>query len=318
MHASARQLYRPLLVGALSLVALLLPATPASAGCGEEYRGGPGHSSTPGGPPLAVGDSVLADAVPLLAREGFQADGMVCRQMSQGLELLKQRAGNLPHLVVLALGTNGEVSAAQIQTALQILGPSRILALVTPHGSVVPSSPQVIRSAAERHPGKILLLDWDRLVKNHPDWLAPDGVHLGGSAGITGFAELLSRALPYSNGSAAAVPAPEPSEQSSEDPGTPETIQPAPEHRQAVKPVHPPASANPSASSALSRAALAPPAHAFVPPLAKSRPAGQVTAQTPVVGWVLLILVLFAATGALTFRKRKGRSRVPAAPGKKE
>jgi hypothetical protein len=174
----------------------------------------------------------------------------------------------------------------------------------------------VIRSAAERHPGRILLLDWDRLVDNHPDWLAPDGVHLGGSAGITGFAGLLSRALPYSNSSASPVPAPERSEQRSEDPGAPETIQPPPAHRRTVKPAPPPA--KPRTSSIPSPAALAPPAHATAPPPAKSRPAGQVMTQTPVVGWVLLILVLLAAIGALTSRRRRARSRRPAAPADKE
>jgi hypothetical protein len=184
---------------------------------------------------------VLADAVPLLVRYGFEADGMVCRQMSQGLDLIAARGSRLPRLVVLALGTNGEVTPQQIDTALSILGPNRILGLVTPHGGVSPSSPAVIRAAAAAHPGQIVLLDWDRLVEGHRDWLASDGVHLGGPSGIAGFAQLVASVLPgASSSSAEAETSPEPGRPSTispseaegtVQPGAPITIQPPPGHR---------------------------------------------------------------------------------------
>jgi hypothetical protein len=211
-------------VAALMIASLVWAAAPASGQCGQEYHATPARSAVPGGAPLAIGDSVLADAVPLLVSDGFEADGMVCRQMSQGLTLLRARGSALPHLVVLALGTNGEVTPGQIDAALSIVGPQRILALVVPHGSVSPSAPTVIRAAAARHPGRVLLLDWDRLVSGHPDWLAPDGVHLGGSAGIAGFAQLIASALPYASSASAATETPA-------EPGTPITIQPPPGHR---------------------------------------------------------------------------------------
>ncbi len=190
---------------ALAILGIAWPGA-AAAQCGQDYHQAPTHSYIPGGPPLAIGDSVLADAVPELARDGFEADGMVCRQMSQGIALLEARAASLPHLIVLALGTNGEVSAAQIGRVLAILGPSRLLALVTPFGSVVPSTPEVIRAEAQSHPGRIVLLDWDRLAAAHPQWLAPDGVHLGSAAGITAFAQLIANALPYAVAAAPAQP----------------------------------------------------------------------------------------------------------------
>jgi len=150
---------------------------------------------------------------------------MVCRQMSQGIELLEQRAQNLPHLVVLALGTNGEVTQQQIDRALAILGPTRLLALVTPHGSVVPSTPDVIRAAAASQPQRILLLEWDQLAEEHPSWLAPDGVHLGGEAGIEGYAQMISTLLPYAapSGAGAAQEAPprEPTAAEAATPGEP-------------------------------------------------------------------------------------------------
>jgi hypothetical protein len=204
-------------------IASLCATADAGAQCGQEYRGAPASSTVPGGPPLAIGDSVLADAVPQLVRYGFEADGMVCRQMSQGLELLRTRGAHLPHLVVLALGANGEVTMRQIDEALALLGPQRILVLVTPHGGVLPSTPGVIRAAAAANPSRIALLDWDRLADEHRDWLAPDGVHLGGSAGIDGFAAMIAGTLRYAT--------PESAESEDINPGAPETLPSPPAHR---------------------------------------------------------------------------------------
>src|SRR6202022_4529248 len=101
---------------------------------------------------------------------------------------LRATGANLPHLVVLELGTNGGVTQDQVDAALSILGPDRILVLVTPHHGDTPSAAQDVRDAAARHPDRVLLLDWDLLAMGHPEWFAPDGIHLGGSAGINAFA----------------------------------------------------------------------------------------------------------------------------------
>jgi hypothetical protein len=82
------------------------------------------------------------------------------------------------------------VSGADVNELLRILGPSRGLALVTPKGGDDPSVPAQYRTAARQHPGRILVLDWERVSAGHPDWFAPDGIHLGGSAGISAFARL--------------------------------------------------------------------------------------------------------------------------------
>jgi hypothetical protein len=299
------------LVVALAASALLAGASAAAAQCGQDYHGAPPRSNTAGGPPLAVGDSVLADAVPILVRDGFEADGVVCRQMSQGLALLRERGAALPHLVVLALGTNGGVTPAEVDSALAILGPRRVLALVTPHGSVVPSTPAVIRAAAAAHPGRILLLDWDRLVASHADWLAPDGVHLGGQAGIEAFAAMIASVLP-----GAAAPAAE-AAGSPETPGAPITIQPsATSEKPAAKP-HPAARRPRPTQAATARAATARTAagstSASAPPVlnatgslgpAKSS-ARIVAARSPYVAFAVIVaLVIAGAAMALRLRRR--------------
>ena len=180
-----------------ALFCSVVAAPAASAQCGQRTTGYPSDWTGGGRPPLVIGDSVLYDAVPTLAHLGFQSDAMVCRQMSQGLALLRQRGATLPHLVVLELGTNGLVSEAYIDEALNILGPARVLVMLTPYHGVTPSDAYTIRSAARLHRGRMMVLDWDRLAGEHPQWLAPDGIHLSGAAGIAGFAKLVASVLPF-------------------------------------------------------------------------------------------------------------------------
>ncbi|MDQ6804248.1 MAG: hypothetical protein M3065_04640 [Actinomycetota bacterium] len=177
-------------------VALIaLGAAPASAQCGQTTDVSPRVSAGPGPPPLAVGDSVLYDASQSLASYGFHSNAMVCRTMAQGIVWLQGHAHGLPNLVVVALGTNGAVTVGQIDQLLAIVGPTRVLAMVTPHNGNYAYVPGLIRTAAQQHRGRILVLDWDQLSAGHANWFAPDGIHLGSAAGVTAFARLVANAL---------------------------------------------------------------------------------------------------------------------------
>jgi hypothetical protein len=203
--------------GLLGMLALMvLGADVASAQCGETVDVPARHSVLPGAPPLALGDSVLYDAAGPLSSDGFHVNAMVCRTMGQGITYLQLHRSSLAELVIVALGTNGTVTDSDIATLLGILGPSRGLALVTPKGGDDPSVAGLYRAAAAAHPGRILVLDWERVSAGHADWFAPDGIHLGGSAGIAAYARLLAGSLSALPGSTtapttstpASVPAP--------------------------------------------------------------------------------------------------------------
>jgi hypothetical protein len=177
-------------------VAAAAPA--AQAACGGVQHFLPTKLRRPGAPPLAVGDSVMLGAAPQLRRRGFEIDARGCRQMSEGLALLaaRRRAGTLPDVVVVALGTNWTVTTSQIRTALRILGPERVLGLVTsPETGGVPSSDQaVMRAAGRRWRLRVKVLDWVRHSAGHAwTW---DGMHLK-PAGAVAYARLLSRALSW-------------------------------------------------------------------------------------------------------------------------
>lgn len=183
----------------LVVMSLAIGAPPAEAGCGGVKKVGPrAKQRLPGRPPLVIGDSVLLGAVDEAARAGYEVDVRGCRQMGEGLRVLRarRRAGRLPRFAVIALGTNLSISQAQVRQALRIIGPRRILGLVTPRetGGRSGSDARVVRAAGRRHPRRTVVLDWVAYSAGHAGWFAADGIHLG-PGGAAGFARLLRRAL---------------------------------------------------------------------------------------------------------------------------
>ena len=173
-------------------------APAAQAACGAVQHFQPTKLGRPGAPPLALGDSVMLGAAPQLRRRGFEVDVRGCRQMSEGLAVLsaRRRAGSLPSVVVLALGTNWTVTKGQISSALRILGPRRVLGLVTPPevGGVASSDQRVIRASGRRLPRRVKVLDW--VARSAGKGWTWDGMHLT-PAGAVAYAKLLSGALEW-------------------------------------------------------------------------------------------------------------------------
>jgi hypothetical protein len=186
------------LICALGTVLVVLPATPARAGCGGVETASPKHKVARR-PPLAIGDSSMLLALPALAHVGYKVNARGCRQFSEGLRLLRdaRRHHRLPHLVVLALGADASISGGQIQSARKILGPKRKLGLVTPRelGGGQSNDAQVIRNAGQRDPVHVKVLDWVHYSAGHDSWFQPDGLHLTFS-GAKAFARLLKKLIP--------------------------------------------------------------------------------------------------------------------------
>jgi hypothetical protein len=180
------------MVGGLAAVmTLAVPA--AAAACGASQHHGPVANDRPGPAPLAVGDSVMLGAVPELRRAGFEVNARGCRQMSEGVELLASRRGSLPDVVVVALGYNWTITIEEIRRALIILGPRRVLGMVTPRGEYA-SARAAIRAAGRRWPARVKVLRWAARSAGKPwTW---DGLHLT-PAGARGFARLLGNAFEW-------------------------------------------------------------------------------------------------------------------------
>jgi hypothetical protein len=179
--------------GMAAVAALAAPA--AADACGASKRRGPVANERRGPAPLAVGDSVMLGAVPQLRRAGFEVNARGCRQMSEGLRLLarRRRAGSLPDIVVVALGHNWTITIDDIRRALMILGPERVLGMVTPRGEFA-AARAAISAAGRRWPARVKVVPWAARSGGKPwTW---DGLHLT-AAGARAFARLLSRAFEW-------------------------------------------------------------------------------------------------------------------------
>lgn len=175
---------------------LLAAPADALAGCGGAVHARAAWHPEHRRAPLAIGDSVMLGAVPDLARAGFEVDARGCRQIGEAIRILRRRimAHSLPRVVVLAVGSNWTVSAAELRTALRLVGHRRRLVLVTPRerGGGQSGDAWAMRRVARRHPGRVLLLDWVRYSHGRPGWFAGDGLHLSVS-GRRAFTRLLRR-----------------------------------------------------------------------------------------------------------------------------
>ena len=178
----------------------LLAAAPAQAGCGSTVTARPTHKLGDFTAPLMIGDSVLLGAVPQVARDGFEINTRGCREWNEGTHIVfqRKRAGTLPHMVGMFLGADWTVSIPQIRKVMAIMGPTRVLVLVTPRelGGKGGSDAQHMRHVAKQFPTRVLLLDWVKFTAPHPKWFAPDGLHLG-YGGAAALARFLKRAVPY-------------------------------------------------------------------------------------------------------------------------
>ena len=186
------------------LAVALLVTLPAAvdAACGGVWTGHSKRNLVRGPEPFAIGDSVMLLAVRPLARVGFNVNAQGCRRWSQGHAILrrKKREHRLPRLVVMALGTNWSITRREIGRTRRLLGPKRMLAIVTPRepGGYTTDARRV-RAAARAHPRNLRLLDWARLSRGHGSWFGGDGIHLT-ETGVRNYVRLIRHAMRWKNG----------------------------------------------------------------------------------------------------------------------
>jgi hypothetical protein len=157
-------------------------------------------STVPGAAPVtvagvfAVGDSVMLGAARQLRVRGVDVDAAQNRQWNTGTSVLRMRAasGRLPRVVVVHLGNNGAINAAQLDAMIAALAGHRVV-FVNAHE---PRSWQrqvndTLRDGVARWPGTALL-DWDAAGTAHPEWFWSDRIHLR-PQGAEAYADLIAR-----------------------------------------------------------------------------------------------------------------------------
>jgi hypothetical protein len=104
----------------------------------------------------------------------------VGRQINELIEVVGVDAKSVPgSIAVLNLGNNGPVSEEQVRKLFDLLANQPHFVVVN---AAVPrgwreSNNQTIASVIADYENASLV-DWDRISKNHPEYFAPDGVHL--------------------------------------------------------------------------------------------------------------------------------------------
>ena len=161
----------------------------------------PGEDDRVTGRIALVGDSLNVGIEPYVESEldgwTVTAANLVGRRTEDGLAELRSASVRRADVVVVSLGTNDLQSDAagfrrSVQTALALVGPRPCVIWSTIYlGGPNESFNDVLREAAERFPN-LRLDEWATLVSEHPELLAPDGVH-GTADGYARRAEAVAR-----------------------------------------------------------------------------------------------------------------------------
>jgi hypothetical protein len=154
----------------------------------------PGHVT-------AVGDSVMIDYQGPLEADipGVAVEASVSRQWGDGESILSfLKAGHaLGAEVIVGLGTNGPITAADFDSMMSILsGASRVI-FVNTHVDRPwqDSNNAVLANGASRYPN-VVVADWATLAAQHPEWFGLDGTHLAiNGPGATALAALVASKL---------------------------------------------------------------------------------------------------------------------------
>jgi hypothetical protein len=130
----------------------------------------------------AVGDSVMLASAQALQTvlPGIYINAVVSRQMSTGVQVVRQLAasGQLRPILLLGLGTNGNMSASEIKQVRAAIGPHRWLVLINTYEPRPWEEPvNAVIDAAARHDPHVLLVNWHRAIGSHTNMLREDDVH---------------------------------------------------------------------------------------------------------------------------------------------
>ena len=146
---------------------------------------------------LAIGDSLMVGATPLMRSHGFSIHARVGRQFSTAPGIVRSYGSRLARNVVIELGTNGTVTLSTCRAAVRAAGQHRRVFLVT---NRVPRSWQDSNNATLRacdrsfRASRVRVIDWYAASAGHPEWFAADGIHTSAS-GRRAFAALIDRAV---------------------------------------------------------------------------------------------------------------------------
>jgi hypothetical protein len=178
-------------------------------GCKEVHRGKAQIDPNPKGrAPVAIGDSTMLVPIPNMNAVGYTVNARGCRGFRESINIARKLKAkhHLPHLVLINAYGNGGVNPGLIAEALDALGRSRVLGLITEYDADTGEPPapdtDILFKAARQYPRRIFVLDWVRYSRSHHAaeptpgaWFLPDLYHPN-FTGADAYAQFLAQALP--------------------------------------------------------------------------------------------------------------------------
>jgi peptidoglycan/LPS O-acetylase OafA/YrhL len=149
-----------------------------------------------------TGDSVILGIHEKLASHYPIAliNARVGRQIDELISVIKEDQSQVPHsIVILDIGNNNHLTEASVRTLLDLLvnQPKIILVNTAVPRPWAPDNDAIINRVITNYP-KVSLVDWSKISEGHPEFFAPDGVHLvdaGSSAYVSAIMDHLPAAL---------------------------------------------------------------------------------------------------------------------------
>jgi len=162
----------------------------------------------------AIGDSVLLAATPKLVEmlPGVWVDGAVSRQFFHAAPIVAELKanGDLRYYVVVALSTNGTITAEWVDQLMDAIGPDHQVLFINGYGNRpwIAEAGAALVDAETRFPDQITLVDWRSAAEADGELVGGDGIHPA-QAGMERYAQLVVEAL-NSLAEVPALVAPEP------------------------------------------------------------------------------------------------------------
>lgn len=147
-----------------------------------------------------IGDSILLAAAKPLSDVFPSAtiDGKVGRQLYQSVDIIKGLKENdkLADVVVVVLGSNGPFTDDQLEEFMAQLKGKRVFLVNTsePREWQDDVNKKLKAYANKSKKDKITMIDWKKLIDQHPEWLYEDGTHTN-PEGAEGFTALIADTL---------------------------------------------------------------------------------------------------------------------------
>jgi hypothetical protein len=136
------------------------------------------------GDSLAVGDSPYVEEA--LPGWHVQTLAHISKPTREGVAEITSRAGSLPGVIAVSLGTNDDPSATgtfqnQVQTVVDAAGPGRCVIWVNivrpPYGGVSYAGYNRVLARTAATAPNFNVIDWAGLVASNPGFIGGDGVH---------------------------------------------------------------------------------------------------------------------------------------------